>query len=58
MYRCGASDYFLSQFKRYCGIDAPPAAYSEVTLFDAVEQALRQEGFLEQLPAPALSKRQ
>jgi len=57
-YRCAASDYFLSQFSRYCGREQPSAAYSGLTVFEAVEQTLRQDGIQERLPAPGINERQ
>jgi len=56
-YRCTASDYFLSQFSRYCGREQPTAAYPRLTVFEAVEQFLRQDGIQEQVPPPGINRR-
>ena len=56
-YRCGASDYFMGQFSRYCGLAEPPTNYSSLTVFEAVERSLRQDSIQDHLPAPALRER-
>jgi 2',3'-cyclic-nucleotide 2'-phosphodiesterase (5'-nucleotidase family) len=56
-YRCVASDYFLSQFSRYCGLDEPRASYSTLTVSEAVEKAFRQEDFLERVPQLGIRER-
>jgi len=56
-YRCVASDYMLSQFARYCGMEEPLASYSRITVSEAVEEAFRTPGFLESVPPVGLTER-
>jgi 5'-nucleotidase/UDP-sugar diphosphatase len=43
MYTCAASDYFVGEAKRYIGVEIPRVIYLGQTVFEAVENAVRQE---------------
>jgi 2',3'-cyclic-nucleotide 2'-phosphodiesterase (5'-nucleotidase family) len=44
MYICSASDYFVGQSKRYIGVEIQRPLFLERTLYDAVEDAVREAG--------------
>lgn len=46
MYVCTASDYIVGEARKYLGRDIRSASYSRTTLYEAVEQCMRQEGTL------------
>lgn len=43
MYSCAASDFFVGEAKKYLGLEVPKVIYLKQTVFEAVEQAVRQE---------------
>jgi len=43
MYTCAASDYFIGEAKRYVGFEIPRVIYLQKTLFEVVEDAVREE---------------
>jgi 2',3'-cyclic-nucleotide 2'-phosphodiesterase (5'-nucleotidase family) len=43
-YICSASDYFVGQAKRYIGVEIQKPTFLDQTLYDAVEDAVREAG--------------